>query len=105
MNYTCVRGDQFDLEVTITENDGTTAVDLTGATAVLTVKKSTNDATAVISKTGTHTTPTSGITSFSLLTTDTATAGRYVYDIQVTFSDGKILSSAVGDFLITEDVT
>mgnify|MGYP004640538077 CR=1 FL=1 len=64
-----------------------------------TIKKSTKDSVAVISKTGTE---------IEILPQDTGNLmyGTYKYDCQITFADGRV-DTFIGpyDFVITEEVT
>jgi hypothetical protein len=101
------RGDSGRLDVTVTQSDGT-AYDLTGATLFLTVKNALADADslAVIRKEVTaHDDATAGESHFEILTTDNATAGVRLYDVQLKDSDNKIFTLFGGIWKVLADVT
>ena len=106
-NLTIIRGDS--VTVNFTFQSGGAAYDITGATCFFTVKKSADeaDADASISKSWTsHTTPTSGLTTLALSSTDTnLTPGVYVFDTQVKASNGSIFSITPGTVTVVADVT
>ena len=76
---------------------GGDAVDLTGATAYMTVKKLLSDSTALVRKASTDVaqasivTPRAGKVEFYLVPADTKTldAGRYVFDMWVQLASGS----------------
>jgi hypothetical protein len=101
------RGDSGRLDVTVTQSDGT-AYDLTGATLFLTVKNALADADslAVIRKEVTaHDAPEAGESHFEILTTDNATAGVRLYDVQLKDADNKIFTLFGGIWKVLADVT
>lgn len=82
--------------------------DITGSTVRFTVKVKSSDldSAAIISKIVTnHTDPTNGETQISLTSTDLATVGRYIFDIQVTFATGDVKTIVEGNLIITQDVS
>lgn len=88
------------------ENGG--YVDITGYTIFFTAKTNPSDvdASAIISKTITsHSNPTSGETTISLTTTDTANVASLVFDIQVKTATGDIYTILEGTLNISKDVT
>lgn len=101
-----VRGDNYTLDLEISDADGD-AVDLTGATVFFTVKKNfqDTDANALISKSVTsHTSPTEGLTSIPLTSSDTDFEGSYYYDIKIKV--GSTLTSVEADkFILLPHVT
>jgi len=107
VTITFIRGDT--VTITFTFSSGGVAVDLTDSKAYFTVKKSTDDAyaDALIAKTWTsHTTPTSGITTLILSSTDTdITPGLYVFDAQIKDSSDNIFSILPGTCKVLADVT
>ena len=104
------KGDSKTFNVTITNN--ASVLNITGYTVFFTVKKNTNsdnstDSDALISKTITsHTSPTLGLTTISLSSTETSiNPGAYVYDIQLKDGSGNITSSVADKFIVRGDVT
>lgn len=109
------RGDDASIQFTIKDEDGD-AIDITNDTIFFTVKTAKNstaagsaDSTALIEKengVGGHTTPTSGITTFTLTDADTAIApGTYYYDVQRVDSGGLVSTIVVDEFEILAEVT
>ena len=88
-------------------------IDLTGAVVFFTVKKRTadGDEEAVIQKdVSSHTNPTGGITTITLLNTDTDVDPSpinypYLWDIKIKKSDNFIYLSETGDFIVKPAVT
>ena len=75
------QGNTVTIIVTLTDSAGD-AVDITGSTLTLTIKKKKND-DALIQKVAVLTDPTNGQATFTLTDTDTdVTADRYVYDVE-----------------------
>ena len=108
---TLIRGDDYQIPVTITNADGT-AYNLTGATVRFTVKPTLqldtdSDASAVIAKTIiSHTDASAGETEIVLSNTDTnITPWNYTYDLQITTVAGKVHSSYSGKVTVLADVT
>ena len=101
------RGDTQTYTLYFCDEDGARE-DITGWTVFFTVKTKSSDvdASAIISKTvTTHTDATNGETQISLTSTDLATVGRYIYDVQVKTDTGDIKTVVEGNFTITQDVT
>lgn len=86
---------------------GADALDITGATVKMTVKRSRSDVTPILEKTvAEHTDPTNGKTTITLSTTDTdRPLGIYYYDVQI--SGGSIAKKTIlkGTLDITWQVT
>lgn len=75
----------------ITCTRGSTALDLTAASTVTIIIK--NKATGTITQTGkaaTITSPSTGLISYTADSTDFPSAGTYVADVKVTYSDGGV---------------
>lgn len=102
------RGDDFTVGITIKDDDGN-AIDITGWTFYLTVKKelSDSDADALIQeKVTSHTDPTNGKTEFELSSDQTdVNSDTYYYDIQGIDNDEKITTFVNRRMKIVEDVT
>lgn len=95
-----VRGDNYDLEIEITDNSGN-PIDLTGTTVFFTVKRNYNepDGSALISiDVTTHTDPVNGITSIPLTSSQTDIEGEFVYDVKIL--NGSELTSIESDSII-----
>ena len=94
-NIEIARGDQFSLDVEVTDEDDA-VVDITGATLMFTVKKDLNrpDSEAIILKNVTvHTNPVLGLSSIALLNADTdKQPGEYEYSVRIKFASGDILT-------------
>lgn len=109
------RGDSHTVEVTVKKKNPSNPtgplllVDITGASAVLTVKTRANDTTALIARAGTIPNPpgTDGLFSFEFAPADTASLkpGPYVYDVQVTDALSKVYTVLKDVFEVKEDVT
>ena len=91
------RGDTYPEIVTIT--DGGVAMDITGATVVLTL-----DYDTPVSITATITDAVNGVVKFDFLATQVADVGRFTYDVEVTYSDGTIATHARDEFTLLDDV-
>lgn len=97
------RGDSADINVSVQDSNKNT-FDLTGFSAVLTVKKKATDETIQIQSTGTIDEPTSGNIVFSISSTETdILVGMYVYDIQIA-SSTKVYTVVKDRFEIKQDV-
>jgi len=107
-SITIFRGDSENIVTTVKDSAGV-GIDITGFTFWLTIKtlESDADAVAVIQKeVTTHTTPTSGITTFVLSNTDTdIEATDYQYDIQMKNTTGEITTLVRGTFVVKQDIT
>lgn len=105
-----IRGDTRKINVVALDATGA-ALDLTGSTVYLTVNASqtpTDDTTAVLQKqTTTHTAPTLGLSSITLVNADTQNIlpDTYFYDIQVKDVAGNVTSATASTFTITGDIT
>ena len=102
-----IKGDTYNLDVQILDaND--IAIDLTGCTVFLTVKRNLqdSDSLALISKTVTsHTSPTTGETSFSFSDSDVNFIGDFYYDIKIKSVSGLISSVFSDLFILVDHVT
>jgi len=101
------RGDTQTYTLYFCDEDGARE-DITGWTVFFTVKTKSSDpdATAIISKTvTTHSDAVNGETQLSLTSTDLATVGRYIFDVQVKTDVADIKTLVEGNFIITQDVT
>lgn len=102
-----IKGDTYPLDFTIKYANGN-AVDLTGTTVFFTVKRTLQDldSKALINKTITsHTSPTTGQTSITLIASDVDYVGEFYYDIKVKFSTGIISSVFTDKFILANHVT
>jgi hypothetical protein len=104
-----IRGDDITINATFKDDNGD-AINITGYTVFFTVKDnytSTTDSAALISKTvTTHSSPTTGATTFDLSNTDTnLSEGDYYYDFQLKDTTNKISSTQRGIFSVSLDVT
>lgn len=106
-----IRGDTRVLAINCFQSDGTTPLDLTGATVYFTLNSSnapTDDSGASLQKIVTsHTAPSLGQTSITINPADTTllTPGDYNYDIQIKDSIGRITSLKQDVFTINPDIT
>jgi hypothetical protein len=115
-----VAGDDRTLRFTATEADGTTALDLTGCSLKWELfawasgpKYGVPEATAIVTKTTggggiTVTDPAGGILEVNVLAADTGSLvptdqgnAMHWHELQMTDTDGKILTVASGHFLVT----
>lgn len=103
------RGDSYPITFTVTDKDTGEAIDLTGASAILTVdtlKSPVDNTTKVFSVNGViDADPLTGKVSFTPTTGNTATVGRYFYDVQLTLPGGSVRTIAKSTFTITMDIT
>jgi len=109
LNFTHTKGDTFN-EVAFEVKKNGTAINLTGATIKMQLRKQYSDVSAVLSLTSVGS---AGITITN------ATAGQfkinaqiidievfnYVYDIQFTLSNGEVKTYVKGGFNVTPEVT
>lgn len=106
-----IRGDTRVININCFQSDGSTPLDLTGATVYFTLNSSnmpTDDTSASLAKTTTiHIAPTLGQTSITINTADTQnlTPGDYNYDVQIKDSAGRITSLKQDIFTINPDIT
>lgn len=112
---TFFRGDSHTVELTVKKKNPANPTgplivqDLTGATAVLTVKIRATDSTALVQKVGAFVNPpgTDGKLRFEFVPVDTINIqpGPYVYDIQISLPLGKVYTVVKGTCDLMEDVT
>lgn len=101
---TIYQGNTFTIRATVTDENGA-VVNLTGLTVKLTAY---NRNTLVITKTNTsHTTPTSGITTFSISKTETLSfpIALLRYEVEVTYVDGAKFTGTRDFIEVIEDLT
>lgn len=86
---TVFQGNKFTIQTTVTD-ENSDVVDLTGLTVNLTIY---NGKTSIYTDSNTsHTTPASGITTFVITQTETATwpaPSVLIYEIEVVYADGS----------------
>lgn len=100
-------GNDVTLRLTLANDDGT-PVNLTGCTLFLTEKRraSDSDDDAILKKTwGTHTNAAGGVSEVELTKEETAEVGRWVTDIQMKDSGGKVRTLAKGYAVVNQKVT
>ena len=106
------KSDSPDYEITVKDSAGT-VIDITGYTFYMTIKENIDDtdANAKVSKIVTsHTDATNGETTISLSSTDTnqtvsSSTQKYVYDIRMKDTTGKVTTLLHGNFKIKQAVT
>ncbi len=110
-DLTLYRGDSFDLPVRLRQKliNGSLGdpVDLTGCTVDAEIR-STEDEAGVVATFGCDldADPTTGIVTLSLTKVETAAlTGGGVWDMQITFPDGKTQTYLAGKVYLTKDVT
>ena len=106
-DMTFTRGDTARIDVAVLDTDGE-PFNLTGCTLFLTVKTalSVADASATISKTvTTHDDAAAGESHFDIDAGQNTPAGKYVYDVQLKDSTGKIYTLFAGLWTVLGDVT
>ena len=102
-------GDDFPYQITVVDSDGT-AVDLTGYTFYMTVKKKKGDSDtqAILKKTVTSIPdPELGIVTITIDRADTLnfTAGVYPYDIKYKDASGDVRTLLIGYYNLVQGVT
>lgn len=107
-DFTAGQGETFDR--TVTWKIGDVAVNLTGYTARLQVRKTHKSTSAVVSLTqasGLTLGGAAGTIQIVISATATAalTAGRYVYDLELVSGDGRVKRLLEGAFVLTPEVT
>jgi hypothetical protein len=101
LNLTLYAGDDFGLTLTLTDQ-ASQPVDLTGATVNAQIRQKSGQP---IEATFAYTIATNVIT-LNLTGTDTQDlSGSYVWDCQVTYSDGVVSTIVAGSVKVTADVT
>lgn len=78
-----------------------TAVNLTGATLALHLKKPSG---ASVTKAGTIVSPTAGTWSYTWVTGDLDEAGKWTVEVQVTYSNGRIQTFGPIDFAVVNQL-
>lgn len=109
LNFTHIKGDTFN-EVPFELKINGVAVNLTGATIKMQLKKNAIDTASALSLTSvgsagiTITTPASGLFKINTQVINIEPY-PYVYDMQFTFASGEIKTYINGQFTITQDIT
>lgn len=109
LNFTHTKGDTFN-EVAFEVKKNGTAINLTGATIKMQLRKQYSDVSAVLSLTSvssagiTITAPTSGQFKINAQIIDIEVF-NYVYDIQFTLASGEVKTYVKGGFNVTPEVT
>lgn len=106
---TFVAGDSHVVRVTVSErvNGATSPMDISGASAVLSVKASPTDATYLLQKACSITDGPEGVLEAAFAPADTSelAPGRYVYDVQVTTIGLAVYTVVVDSFELTAGIT
>ena len=106
-----IRGDTRVITINCFQSDGTTPINLTGATVTFTLNANaspTDDTSAALQKVVTsHTSPLLGITTVTINNADTQTLtpGDYYYDVQIKDASGNYTSLKKDIFTINPDIT
>lgn len=104
---TRTRGDTYPFTVTFRDSSGV-AVDLTGASFILTVNAE-EDPTALqaplFALAGTINAPTTGVVEFEMTESAADNVGPFYYDIQMTDAQGYIRTMMRGPFIMEQDIT
>lgn len=109
LNFTHTKGDTFN-EVAFEVKKNGTAINLTGATIRMQLRKNYSDTSAIISLTSvgsagiTITTAASGLFKINAQIIDIEVY-NYVYDIQFTLASGEVKTYVKGGFNVTPEVT
>lgn len=109
LNFTHTKGDTFN-EVAFEVKKNGTAINLTGATIRMQLRKEYSDVSAVLSFTSvgsagiTITTAASGLFKINAQIIDIEVY-NYVYDIQFTLASGEVKTYVKGGFNVTPEVT
>lgn len=109
LNFTHTKGDTFN-EVAFEVKKNGTAINLTGATIKMQLRKQYSDVSAVLSLTSvgsagiTITNATNGHFKINAQIIDIEVF-NYVYDIQITLSSGEVKTYVKGGFNVTPEVT
>ncbi len=103
-NIVANQGATFNLNFTIA-NDGV-ALNLTGYTFAMQVRRSYNSSTALLNITSATMTSIGTVAvTVSATTMNTVPAGRWVYDIELTSSGGQVTRILEGRFIVKAQVT
>jgi hypothetical protein len=100
------RNDTWAQVFAITANN--VAVDLSGSTITIQVRKTANASTIDLSLSTTDSSITIGGASSNQITLNkkvTIAAGSYLYDMNVTFPSGEVKTYVWGTFFVQEDIT
>ncbi len=109
MNFSHIKGDTFD-EVAFSIKINNVALDLTGATIKMQLKKSSDSTIASLSLTSaasagiTITSPAGGLFKINEQIIDIEVF-NYAYDIQLTLASGVVKTYVSGTFNITKEIT
>lgn len=109
LKFTHVKGDTFNM-VTFQVKVNTVAVNLTGATIRMQLRKKPDDITAVLSLTSvasagiTITSPTTGTFKINEQVINIE-VGTYSYDIEIAYASGIVKTYIAGIFTITPEIT
>lgn len=111
-DFCAVAGDDHAIDFKWTESDGTTAIDLTGATAAMDLRDAATDAGVAQAMTGGITVAASGEMRFTLTDAETAlllpraTATQtWVYSVKLTYSDATEQTIVTGNYTINQAAT
>ena len=103
-NIVADQGATFNLNFTIA-TDGV-ALNLTGYTFAMQVRRSSNSSTALLNITSATMTSVGTVAvTVSATTMNTVPAGRWVYDIELTSSSGEVTRILEGRFIVKAQVT
>lgn len=103
-NIVAEQGATFNLNFRI-ETDGT-PWNLTGYTFAMQVRRSTSSNTTLLNITSATMTSSGHVSATASATTmNSVTAGRWVYDIELTSSGGEVTRILEGRFIVTPQVT
>lgn len=109
LNFSHIKGDTFDAVNFEIKKDGV-AIDLTGATIKMQLRKNANDVSPALSLTSvssagiTITSATLGQFSINQQIINIE-VGNYQYDIQITLASGVVKTYIAGAFNITQEIT
>lgn len=93
----------FDLEFTVKDSDDE-VIDLTDISEILFKMRKPNSSTAKVSREAFVVSATDGTCKVTLLAVDVDTEGNFISELQLTFSDGKILTAVLDDVFVMSDV-
>lgn len=103
-NIVADQGATFNLNFTIATDD--VALNLTGYTFAMQVRRSSNSSTALLSLTSATMTSVGTVAvTVSAATMNDVPAGRWVYDIELTSSGGEVTRYLEGRFIVKAQVT
>lgn len=101
-----VQGDTWEFSVNV-QDANETAFDLTGYTAQSQLREHASSVSAAITLTCEIETPTNGIIKVTgdKDSTSAVTAGKYAWDLQITYVSGEIYTILAGTFTVLAEVT